>query len=137
MTKKFLFLDFDGVLRFPEHPSAFSFFDPDCAAHFAEVMKYHSDWDVVIISSWREAVPIKKGTTICGIPVFGAVPIDTRNRGRMWEIRKFLSAHPGAQWVVVDDDPLNYNSPMDNLVLCDPAKGFDETIARFVEELLS
>lgn len=136
--KKFLFLDFDGVLRFRDQGRSLDggFFDRDCLANFLNLMSNRPEWDVVVISQWR-TVQNLKGANIGGIPVFDVTIDDVEGRGREWEIHKFLSKYPGAKWVVVDADPLNYNGVGINIVICDPTTGFDKHVVNRLIGLMS
>lgn len=147
--KKFLFLDIDGVLRkkingkYPDGMSAVYWAtDPpisissDCVMEFALLMSHHLDWDVIVTSSWKDVVNFN-GQSIMGIPIAGVVPSDIHNRGREWEIHRFLADFPGAEWAVVDDDPLNYSGAKENVVICDPSTGFDKYVRHTLERMMS
>ena len=56
MTKKTLFLDFDGVLHRYTAPSNRLFVR---IVHFERVMRQFPEWQIVISSSWREYVRLE------------------------------------------------------------------------------
>lgn len=135
---KFVFMDIDGVLRKPGpnrsiNPSTLDF-SADNLLRLIGLMSRHPDWDLVITSQWRMVFNFQ---SIGGTPVYGFTPDDIENRGRLWEVLKFLSAYPGAEWVAVDDDPLHYEGYNGgNVVICDPNVGLSTAIIDKLEGMM-
>jgi hypothetical protein len=133
-----LFLDFDGVLRRADSPRYR--FDEDCLELFQETVRSLDSLEIVVSSSWKD------GFTLNEIRARFAPDIAERILGvtqsllrreehpRHREVLAFLRRQgwEKRRWVAIDDDPDNYG-PGANVVLTDPAKGFD----RFAAESLA
>lgn len=130
-----LFLDFDGVLRRASSPARR--FDPDCLASFESAVRALPSCEIVITSSWRDAVALAEIRARFSPPVaariVGAVP--TVDAGadfpRHHEVLEFLRRRGGEPepWIGIDDDPHAYPRTC-RVILTDPADGFDARAAR-------
>ena len=129
-----LFLDFDGVLRRADSPKYR--FDQDCLELFQETVRSLESLEIVVSSSWKD------GFTLSEIKVRFAPDVAERIIGvtpsllrmdehpRRREVLSYLRERgwEKRRWVAIDDSPDNYG-PLKNVVLTDPAKGFDRLAA--------
>jgi len=128
-----LFLDFDGVL----HPLAGPPFSR--LPFFELVLREFPHVKLVISSSWRTDLPL---STILeyfspdiAARVIGSTPdlgdfITLTRYARHDEIQTYLSGTEIINWLAIDDARWQFpTSAQDRLICCDPAVGFDESIA--------
>jgi Swiss Army Knife RNA repair-like protein len=129
-----IFLDIDGVLRRSGAP--LYALEEDCRRAFEDTLRAIPNASVVITSSWREGFSLDEirahfsediAPRLIGVTPM-AQQLDDFKRHR--EILAYLR-HRGAPspWVAVDDDGSQY-PPGCNLVLVDPARGFDSEAAK-------
>jgi hypothetical protein len=131
-----IFLDFDGVLRRKQSP--LYRLDADCLATFEESIRALPEAEIVIMSSWREALSLERMRHLFSADIaariIGVTPIASRPEGhyRYHEVLAYLrkrSEASGCSWVALDDDPSHYPA-IPNLILINGEQGFDDEAAR-------
>lgn len=137
-----LFLDFDGVLHPFHRPQGALTRLPD----FERVMRDYPEVDIVISSSWREGYTLAElrgffsddiaARIIDVTPVLPAVgPLCVREAEiDAWRSLRGRSTEP---WVAIDDCALFFSPGCANLILVDPALGFNAATERALRERLS
>lgn len=129
-----LFLDFDGVFRRTGSP--LYRLEADLVERFDCVCAEHPDIRIVITSTWREAMTLNElrqsFPASLRLRIVGVTPLSRHHgdHGRYREVLAFLKrlGPPAKPWVALDDDSLHY-PPSVNVILTDPAKGFDDEAA--------
>jgi hypothetical protein len=127
--KKFLFLDFDGVLHGERDPHMAKL--PLLEQYLLQMPQL----DIVISSTWREVHPLAKlqsmfppslRTRVVGVTPILGLGYDTGTRQR--EIEAYLSQanlRDGAtRWIALDDIKWFFDDACPNLILVDPRRGF-------------
>ncbi len=125
-----MFLDFDGVLRRSSSP--LYVLEKDCLLEFERAIRALQGVEIVITSSWREGFTLaelkKPFSPDISARIRGVTPIaqEREDYYRHREVLAYLkrSLMEGRPWVAIDDDPLHY-PPSVNVILIDPAAGFD------------
>lgn len=128
-----IFLDFDGVLH-PAPPHNRDAGVLSCMERFEDVMREFPSWSIVISSSWRQAfsLDVIKGFFSDDIAgrVHGMTPVLDADLHclKQREIEQYLvnTGQSHMPWLALDDQAGEFDEDMPNLVLCDPARGFDE-----------
>jgi hypothetical protein len=137
MSRKLLFLDFDGVL----HPSICRQDQWFIHLPVLESALAGKECGIVISSSWRfqrsckdlkalfpkSLVDRLEGAT--GHPVIG-------RHARHKEIQEWLAAHPERDWRALDDSGYEFPKPCPELILCDGATGIGERQVKELERWL-
>lgn len=137
-----LFLDIDGVLHGLGRPIF------ENLQRLEAVLREFPQVDVVISSSWRETYPWDVITEFFDEDIrhqiVGMTPVIPTKWPpysrcvRFEEIQEFLALQiPVQPWFVLDDDPLLFPSDCPELILCDPAAGFDEKTADLLRSRLN
>lgn len=128
-----LFLDFDGVLH-PAPPHNRNIGVMSCLERFETVMRDFPRWSIVISSSWRQAFSfdVIRGffSDDIGQRVLGMTPVLDADLPylKQREIGQYLenTGQRHMTWLALDDQADEFWHGLPNLVLCDPARGFDE-----------
>lgn len=135
-----VFLDFDGVLRRDFSPPGC--FENCCLEPFCEALRALSQARIVISSGWRLAASLedlrRHFPADIAERIEGLTPVVDPGlpHARYHEVRLYLhkAAGPNEPWIAVEDDPNHFPPGMPNVILLDPARGFDDEAKR---ELLS
>ncbi|CAK0763689.1 conserved hypothetical protein [Gammaproteobacteria bacterium] len=131
MDRKFIFLDFDGVLHIK------------CGKHFSKLKLFEEyltkmpKAEIVISSTWRESYEFEELRNFFDMPfrekVIGVTPILERGfeiGGRQKEIELFLQkcclAEKSSSWIALDDTESLFNPNCKNLILVNSNTGFRE-----------
>lgn len=133
MNKKFIFLDFDGVLHGESQYSAGLF---EHIHVFCDAVRPFSDTTQIVISSaWRETHTLEKlkvffASDIAKL-IVGVTPQreDSYNRGgRQREILDYCKENniDHKQWIALDDMERFFNDACPNLILVDGETGISE-----------
>ena len=78
---------------------------------------------IVLSSSWRIIVDIKKLGDAMGLPIIDKTPVLASSRGN--EIARWLSEHPEVeQWAIIDDDSDMLDSQRSRFVRTDGHEGY-------------
>jgi hypothetical protein len=142
-----LFLDFDGVLH--AEPSARNrMFEH--AGRLARVVEAYPEVAVVLSTSWRTnhafvdlllPLPRVLRSRVLGVtPIFGDftphAPLSPYRRHA--ECDQWLRAHQlsDSPWLALDDRPGWFAPYCENLIECDPTRGFDEIVAARLASVL-
>jgi hypothetical protein len=135
-----IFLDLDGVLRRNFSPP--SFLEECCLEPFCEAMRALAAARIVISSGWRIGSSLedirRHFPTDVARRIVDMTPVleTTEPHARYKEVQQYLQEHgaAGETWVALEDDPNHFPAGCANVVLLDPAKGFDaeakETLLR-------
>ena len=131
-----IFLDFDGVLRRAQSPKYR--FERDCLDSFQQAFRSIGTGEIVIASSWKDAFSLdnirNRFASDVALRICGATPSSKRldGRYRYREVCAYLSRHGWTTrpWIAIDDDSEHYPPRLKNLVLTDPARGFDADAAQ-------
>ena len=143
-----LFLDYDGVLHPDPCPSSSRLFEN--ASRLSQAVADYPEVAVVLSTSWRMArpfvdlllpLPRTLRSRVLGVtPRFGdftpSAPLVPYRRHA--ECDHWLRMHrlPDTPWVALDDRAAWFAPYCENLIECDPERGFDETVcARLVSTL--
>jgi hypothetical protein len=143
-----LFLDFDGVLHPDPCPSRRRLFEH--ANRLARVVEEYPEVAVVLSTSWRInhsfvdlllPLPRTLRSRVLGItPRFGdftpasrLVPYRRHAECEQWLRQHQLSDAP---WLALDDRPGWFAPYCDNLIECDPTRGFDEIVCARLSSVL-
>ena len=135
-AKKFIFVDFDGVLTLPSSGYNFS----EDALRMLENVKKDTDAAIVIISSWREET---LDDTVRRLPDFlkAAAAAQTpllpgKTRGE--EVEAFLKDHPCDAHVILDDEEYSYSKSQKqySLVKCEAGRGLTHSVSVQAKHLL-
>jgi hypothetical protein len=137
-----IFLDFDGVLRRQDSPR--SRLDADCLEQFAAAVLSAPDARVVVSSTWRLVHSFASLRALfppqLAARIEGATPNlpEAEEFARHDEVLAYLAGRQlrGSPWIAVDDDPEQYR-PGVQLVLVDPAAGFDARCGVELRRLLA
>ena len=141
-TVVILFLDFDGVL----HPAGCHTDRHFCELpRFENLMRQYPDVRIVISSAWQEAFPLPAlralfsadlAARIIGRTLTADTDGDAKNRHQqIWQYLGKAGA-TSARWIALDDAQTQFPRRCPQLVVCDPARGFDELAAeRLVQRL--
>ena len=127
-----LFIDFDGVLHPVQCDPSQQFIH---VARLEVVLRQHDGLMLALSTSWQDAHSIDSlrrhfsgdiAKRIVG-GTFSADP-DRKAKSRHQQIQMFLRAsrRPQDQWTALDDTADGFPPRCTQLVLCDPARGFDE-----------
>lgn len=127
-----IFLDFDGVLH-PAPPHNRDTGVMSCLERFEAVMRDFPGWNIVISSSWREAFDLEtiRGffSGDIGARIVGMTPILDSDLPhlRQREIEQYLldTSQTEVGWLALEDQAAEFEDGLPNLVMCDPALGFD------------
>ena len=129
-----LFLDFDGVLHPLKSGEAGRFV---LMPAFEAWARKHPAIEIVISSTRRQIFPFETIRRFFSADIrpriIGVTPIVVveAEYKRHHEIGAWLrkNQREAAPWVALDDSPERFPPDCPNLVLCDPARGFDADIA--------
>jgi hypothetical protein len=130
-----LFIDFDGVL----HPVHSDRADHFCMLkNFESVIREFPVVRIVISSTWRQAYSLTHLKSLFSSDVaariIGKTP-DCEDSSdehiRFKEIRQYLNQPSmlAMKWIAVDDAEFEFPESCQNVLLCDPQRGFDNEIA--------
>lgn len=137
-----LFLDFDGVLHPFHRPQGALVLVPV----FERVMRDYPQVDIVISSSWREGCSLEELRAFFSddiaariVDVTPVLPLAGQPALREAEIAAWRSdSGRGAEpWVAIDDCALFFSPGCANLILVDPALGFNAATERALRERLT
>jgi hypothetical protein len=135
MNKRYLFLDFDGVLHTDTPPR-----DLRHASHLLPIVA-RLELKIVVSSTWREAYPLQEivgrlgalGRFVVGkTPVWSTLEEDVPDVGvRQLEIEAWLQkkAAPATPWVALDDEADNFRPSCKRVFLTDRRVGLDAQAA--------
>ncbi len=134
MNKKYIFLDFDGVMH-PEGKQAFS-----CAEYFAQSIKDLEDINIVFSTSWREYSSVERLAKYMPESIrdkcIGKTPVirDCYKHVRYQEIMAFNKENKikDNQWIAIDDMPVLFPKDCKNLILTNSKIGFSEKEAQMI-----
>ena len=132
MSRRLLFLDFDGVLR--RRTSPLYELDRDLVGNLEAVLRALPDVEVVITSSWREAFSLdeirSRFSPDIGARIVGVTPSSRSRDGfyRHREVSAYLKSAAATRWVALDDDREHY-PPEAPVLLVDPEVGLDAAMA--------
>ena len=130
-----IFLDIDGVLR-PKNSKLYQLND-ECRQNFEETARSLPQIEIVITSSWREALSLSEMRKLfspdIASRIIGATPV-TKNREGFYRYREVLAylkrnKKEEKQWIALDDDPMHF-PPRSNILIIDPDLGFNSESAR-------
>lgn len=144
MSKKYLFLDFDGVL----HPYEWDATPFELLPLLYEVIIKHKDiLNIVISSSWKLSQSLEVLKT--HFPddmkdmIIGVTPdlIESRaNEGRYKEIQLFMQESNldivNTQWIAIDDEDRLYPPYCPNLIKTSRYEGINKNSLRKIKEFL-
>lgn len=127
MHKKFLYLDFDGVL----HPNAVTKGDLFCLLPLLSATVANRNISIVISSSWRlhESMDYFKSLFSPQVRelVIGCTEELKGDKWQRWsEIKKHAEHYNISDWVVLDDALEMFPMSCKNLVLYDGSKGLQK-----------
>lgn len=132
-VKRYLFLDFDGVLHTSEPPRDLCF-----AKHLVPIVA-ELELEVVIASTWREVYSLQSMAQKLGDLgrfVIGKTPVCPSEDlpeigGRQKEIEAWLAknATPSASWVALDDNRDNYRTSCTRVFVTDKTVGLNAAVA--------
>lgn len=136
MNKKYIFLDFDGVMH-PEGKTPFS-----CADIFASSIKDKKDLFIVFSTSWREYSTVEKLSLYLPESIrhkcIGKTPLikDCYKNARYKEIINYNEHNfiQNNEWIAIDDLPVLFPRDCKNLILTNPKIGFGEREALLVQK---
>lgn len=124
--KKFLFLDFDGVLH-PTTTNPSEFFSKN---ELLEKTLEKANCEIVISSSWRFHMPLTKLVSNLPLSIRALISGITGDahigvHARYNEIVQYLNANSsyGIDWVALDDAYYEFPSDCKNLIKCNPNTG--------------
>lgn len=131
-----LFLDIDGVLHPVETGYSFSSKFFSHLPLLEELLREFTSVDIIISSDWRRAESIEQLQRYFSADIrpriIGATPqidpdLAVHNR-RQLEIQAWLDGNgrSDAEWVALDDWPGNFVANLQQLVLTDPQRAFDQ-----------
>jgi len=122
-----VFLDFDGVLHGIRGPA----FDDQCISHLEACLTAY-DAKIVIISSWKDELPLEALTPRMGqlgARVIGACaeePAFTKTP-REYLVDEWLRSHEyEGPWIAVDDNPAWYGRHEERVLATSSTTGFVE-----------
>lgn len=126
MTRRVIFLDFDGVVAPIRQWDRYGDVDPACVQVLNEIVA-RSGADVVVSSTWRHGRTVAelqeildaRGFTGC---VLDATPVGTPGANRGEEIAAWLAEHPVGGFAIIDDH-VDMGDLRAHLVLTHPANG--------------
>ena len=137
MTRRVLFLDFDGVL----HPSLASEESYFCRMPLLETALRDLEADIVVSSSWRfhrewtlllECFPPTLRAHVRG-HTGEAV---TGSHARWHEIRAYREKHALLDWRALDDSAFEFPRNCAELILCNGAIGMEEVQVGLIRKWL-
>ncbi len=136
MDKKYIFLDFDGVMH-PDGKQAFS-----CAEYFADCIKDKNNLFIVFSTSWREYSTIEKLSSYLPSSIrnkcIGKTPLlkNHYKHVRYHEIMAYNSEKliGDNNWIALDDMAIIFPPNCKNLILTNPRNGFGEREAHLVHK---
>lgn len=134
--KKYIFLDFDGVLNIPGKPSFYR------AEFFAQTIQVFDNVEIIFSTSWREhsSVPFLTSLMPSNIrhKITGKTPVikDYVAHVRHKEILQYLEENniQDEQWVAIDDMQSLFPKNCKNLILTDPKVGFYHREAKLLKD---
>ena len=137
MTKKCLFLDFDGVL----HPGFASEQQYFCRMPLLEDVLRDFDADIVVSSSWRFhhqwTSLLKRFPPTLRAQVRGCTGEAVAGPHARWhEIRAYREQHAVLDWRALDDSAFEFPHGCAELILCNGAVGMAEAQARLIRDWL-
>lgn len=135
LSARIIFLDIDGVLNSTRTCIATGGY-PGEELEAKDLTRF--DWiaigllrrlcessgiQIVLSSSWRIIVDIKKLGDAMGLPIIDKTPVLASSRGN--EIARWLSEHPDVeQWAIIDDDSDMLDSQRSRFVRTDGHEGY-------------
>lgn len=135
LSARIIFLDIDGVLNSTRTCIATGGYpgeeleDKDLARFdwiaigLLRRLCESSGIQIVLSSSWRIIVDIKKLGDAMGLPIIDKTPVLASSRGN--EIARWLSEHPEVgQWAIIDDDSDMLDSQRSRFVRTDGHEGY-------------
>lgn len=136
MDKKYIFLDFDGVIH-PNGKQAFS-----CAEYFADCIKDKENLFIVFSTSWREYATVDKLSSYLPKSIqqkcIGKTPLlkNHYKQVRYNEIIQYTNEKliNNNQWIALDDMSIIFPPNCKNLILTNPKIGFSEKEALLVQQ---
>ena len=138
MTRRTLFLDFDGVL----HPSLASEEGHFCRMPLLEAALRDREVEIVVSSSWRfhhdwplllEFFPPTLRAHVRG---HTGEPVTGRH-ARWHEILAYREKHALLDWRALDDSAFEFPHNCAELILCNGAIGMEETQVGLIREWLA
>ncbi len=133
--KKYIFLDFDGVLNINGKEKFYR------AQHFADSIKNLDDLWVVFSTSWREYTPLERLTDMMPRCIhhkcIGKTPFInySMSQPRYQEIMQYNKEFNinDNQWVAIDDMQSLFPKDCPNLILTDAKIGFSKREAKLIK----
>lgn len=140
MTRRVIFLDFDGVLAPIRQWDRYGDVDPACVQVLNEIVT-RAGADVVVSSTWRHSRTVAElqeildaqGFTGC---ILDATPIGAPGAHRGEEIAAWLAVNPVSGFAIIDDH-VDMGDLRAHLVLTHPAQGLQpDDVPRAVAMLM-
>jgi hypothetical protein len=129
-----IFLDFDGVLHGESEVGSRPFNKLPLLED--ALGKTDCDFQIVISSSWRFHYSLEVLKAHLGSLknyVVGVTPeVNAGGEFRYREILEIVEAYDLAHWIAIDDADHAFPRGLENLVWCDPRRGFTESEAKLV-----
>ena len=143
MNKKYVFLDFDGVLHGESQYSTGLF---EHIEVFCDTVRPFSDTtQIVISSSWRETHNLEKLKVFFASDIAKLIvgvtpqrPDGYKKGGRQKEIMDYCKENniSNNQWMALDDMERFFNTDCSNLILVDAESGLSEKNLEDLEKFL-
>ena len=139
MTRRIVFLDFDGVLAPIRRWDRYGDLEPACIQVLNEIVA-GAGADVVVSSTWRYSKTVAELQAMLDAAGFAGRVIDKTPLGppgadRGDEIAAWLEEHAVAGYVIVDDHP-NMGALRGRLLLTDPGRGLQRADATRAIDIL-
>jgi hypothetical protein len=137
--RRILFLDVDGVLHPSSSPADRLF---ENLGRFERLLEQHTQLDVVLSSSWRFdpdlVLRLKAASPFLTTRLVATTGVALPGR---WSRYEEIKAHVRAvalvtPWRALDDSVLEFPEGCEELIRCDPERGFDDTVKGAVEAWL-
>jgi hypothetical protein len=139
VTRRVIFLDFDGVLAPITRWDRYGDLDPACIEVLNEIVE-RGDADVVVSSTWRYGKTVAELQEMLDAQgfkgsVLGKTPTVDGGASRGDEIAAWLAENDVDGYVIIDDHP-NMGALHARLVLTQPARGLQAADAALAIETL-
>ena len=140
MTRRVIFLDFDGVLAPITRWDRYGEIDPECVRVLNEIVAA-SEADVVVSSTWRHGKTLTELQEMLDAQGFVGFVLDKAPAGmnganRAEEIAAWLAEHDVRGYVIIDDHA-GMGDLHPRLVQTHPGRGLQSVDARRAIELLT
>jgi hypothetical protein len=126
VTRRVVFLDFDGVVAPIRQWDRYGDVEPACVQVLNEIVA-RGEADVVVSSTWRYGKTVAELQAMLDAAGFAgrvldATPVGEAGATRGDEIAAWLAAHPVPGYVIIDDH-VDMGALRTHLVLTQPARG--------------